>query len=156
MNKFKKLSFIIILLLIPLTFVSCLKKTAITSVDFTTEAKANDFTVTDITDTANNPAILEAYSASDNENYQIEFYVLSDETTSKDIFLINKTKLEDDAEEFNSISKGELNILNYNKYNLSSETNYSTIIRVDNTFIFCSADVKYKDDIKNFISDLGY
>lgn len=93
-------------------------------------------------------------AVSKNREYQIEFYVLSDEQHAKEFFLTNKAQLE--SYKGNVSSNFEKNFKNGNKFAMSSNQQYMVVSRIDNTVIYLRVDEKYKDEVKDFLDEIDY
>lgn len=84
--------------------------------------------------------------------YRIEFYVFSDDSYAK--VALNGSKME-----YALGSSGNTSSVNSPNYaNLSVETGYTYtyVSRIDNTALFVTANIEYKDEIEAFIEEIDY
>ena len=88
------------------------------------------------------------------KNYQIEFYVMSDEKNAKSFYENNREIFKENAT--NSNVNTEVNLGNYSKYTQTSNGKYSVISRIDNTIIYLNVDEKNKENIEEILETLGY
>ncbi len=132
----------------------CGNKKAISTDTFKTNAEGEGFTVTDVQAQYSSYGYINQATVAAKDGYQIEFFVLSDSTYAKSMFDTNKAILENING--NNKTKTEINMSNYNKYTVSTSTNYGYLSRIDNTLIFINASNDKKDDIKKFVKKLGY
>ena len=138
-----------------LLFTGCGKKKAITSSDFKSKAEAEGYTVVDVVNQFSATGyVKEAYVARSNEGYQIEFYVLTDNDMAKSMFETNKGIIENING--NNKMKTEVNLSNYNKYSITTSSNYGYLCRIDNTLVYVNTSKDYKDKVKSFIKKIKY
>lgn len=145
--------FILICSLFLLT--GCGTKKSIDVEQFTKIAKDKGYEVVDVTEQyASFGYIKSGTVATDNYNWQVEFYILEDEVGAKNMFESNKTKFK--KEKGNSNTYSEVNLKNYSTYTLKTNNKYKYLSRVDSTLIYCDVDAKYEKEAKAFIKELGY
>lgn len=89
-----------------------------------------------------------------NNNYQIEFYELSNTENAIDMYNTNKSKFE--AQKSNMSTSTTTNMKNYSTYALTTNGQYKYISRIDNTLIYINVDENYKDSVQEIIKELGY
>lgn len=154
MNKIKKL-FLCLILGIIFTTGCSLIKTAITDEDFSSTMSQYNYTIQDVSQQfANYDYVKKATIAlSENQTYQIEFYVLDTESNAKKMFKNNQKIFEDKTK--NGLTK-TVDMKNYNTYSIYNKTEYRYLCRVDNTLIYIDTKVEYKDDVEKIIKKLGY
>ncbi|MBR5825575.1 MAG: hypothetical protein IKY78_00670 [Clostridia bacterium] len=98
--------------------------------------------------------ILIAYDEQD--DYQIEFCVLTDAETAMSMYSACRAELERLVSGSNMTSEQTAYSSNYDQYITSSPELYLVVIRVDDTIIYVEADKENKDEIKEFIDEIGY
>lgn len=153
--KKKGLLFSALLLAFIVLFTGCSKKKAITGDTFKSKAEANGYTVTDVHEQyASYGYIKEAYVASSNDGYQIEFYVLNDSDYAKSMFETNKAIIEN--ANGNNKMKTEVNLSNYSKYSVTTSTTYGYLSRIDNTLIYVNTSKDNKSNVSKFIKQIKY
>ena len=151
----KKIIFGIICLFTILTLTGCGDKTATTPETFIAAAKNNYYITKDITNQYTSyDYIDQVIIAKSPKGYQIEFYVLSDANYATSMFNANKNTFE--SFKSNASSSSSVSMGNYSKYSLTSNGYYMYISRIDNTIIYVKEKSNHKDDIKDFIKELGY
>jgi len=85
------------------------------------------------------------------DDYQIELFVLENSFYSKEIFESNKSNLQKTASTSTSVNSPK-----YEKYSASTSDNYLYIARIDNTVLFANVGIEHKDEVKEFIKEIGY
>ena len=130
-------------------------KTAINTAQFKSIAENKGYTITDATSQyAQYGYINEATIATNNNEWQAEFYVLSDEGNATSMY---NTNLEIFASyKGNSSSESSSSASNYTSYSLTSSGYYMHLCRIDNTLLYVKVSETYKDIVKDFIKELGY
>jgi len=132
----------------------CSAKTAIDAETFTKTMEAENYTVTDVTSDTETNGLATSVLIAANDNYQIEFYVLTDNDTGESVFY-NNQNLFDDEHPTKTMSS-EVSSGNYNYYAFNADGNFHMIARVDNTMLWCEADKAYKEEIVDLVKKLGY
>ncbi len=132
----------------------CSSKTAIDAETFTKTMESESFIITDVTNDTETNGLATSVLIAANENYKIEFYVLTDNDTGEGVFYNNK-QLFDDEHSVKTMSS-EFTTGNYNYYAFNADGNFHMIARVDNTMLWCEAEKTYKDEIVDLIEKLGY
>jgi hypothetical protein len=136
-------------------FTGCGSKTALTADEFTSTAQDNGLTVSDVSEQYEAYGVYDsAIIAQSDDDWQVEFYVLTDEDNASDMFASNQEQFE--SAKKSSSTESSKSVGNYETYGLTSGGNYMYICRVDNTVLFVNASDDYKDDIKAFVETLGY
>ena len=137
-----------------LAITSCSKKTPQTTKGFTDIMEEAGFEVLDITEMYSDRGPVSSVIIARNENYQIDFYKLTDNNTAIGVFSNNKQIFDDEhsSKTFStSVSSG-----NYDYYAFNAEGYFHMIARVDDTMLFCEAKEEYKDEILELVKKLGY
>jgi len=141
--------------LILLTLTGCGNKNAISTDDFKTITEGRDYIIADATmQYSSYGYINEATIAQSPEGWQIEFYVLSDESYAEGMFNTNKATFE--TYKGNSSISSSSNMENYSKYSLTSSGYYMYLCRIDNTLLYVKINDTYEDSVKDLINELGY
>lgn len=89
-----------------------------------------------------------------NGNWQVEFYVL--DTTDSAIGMYNTNVTSFDVFDTGTKAKATVSGKNYATYSLTTTDKHRYLGRVDNTLLYVDVDVKYKDEVKAFVDELGY
>ena len=113
---FTALCFVMLILL-----TGCKNKKAITVETFKSKAESNGFTVTDVISQYQSYSYVnQAQVARNNDGWQVEFYVLSDESYAKSMFNTNKNTFENISG--NNKIKTESSLGNYSKFSVSTDS----------------------------------
>ena len=133
----------------------CGTKTVKTTDDFVALAEDSNLSTKNVKEGqySSDNTITSGYIAYNN-NWQIEFYVLDNESTASSNFDTNVKIFEDSKGNSSSYVSAEGK--NYEAYTLISNGQYMYICRVENTFIYANVSEEYKDDVKAFIKSFGY
>ncbi len=130
-------------------------KTSITVSEFKEFMESKGYMIKDSTEkSVDNENLSQLCVAYDENNYQIEFYVFENEQSALNFFTNNKSNFE--VQSGLVSSSYATNINNYNIYAITTNGTYRYLARVDNTVIYVDEDVKYKDNIKGIVDELGY
>ena len=135
------------------------KSTAITSKEFMNTMTDEGFNLVDVKEQFNTyEEIKEAYVAlSENEEYQIEFYVLDSGESAVRLYNYNKELFEQSKENSSTMSAyTSVDLSNKNKYTLSVDGKIKLLSRIDNTMIYLNVESQYKDKVKTILKKLGY
>ncbi len=151
MKKIRLFCIIFVCVLISAILVGCGEKTALTPDEFKTTLEGKGYTVTDTFVEDTEKVFLAVNSTNE---YQIEFFKVSTESQAMDAFNINKSDF--DAQKGSVSSEMYVEMGNYAKYNLSTDTEYKVISRIDTTFIYVNAPVQFEDEIKTVLDSIGY
>ena len=154
----KKILLGIILTISLLFLTACsLSKNALSTKDYIKIMKKKEnFTIADITSQCDeNTYVKEATLALNNsKEYQIEFYVLDNKDSAKDMFNRNK-KIFEESEYVSRFSE-TVNMINYSYYKITNEKEFKYICRVENTFLYINTSKDNKEEINKIIKELGY
>lgn len=133
-----------------------IEKEPITASEFKAIMEGKDFKLIDgLAQFAEYDYIKEVYLAlNQDDNYQLEFYELSDVENAMSFFNVNKEIFE--SKKSGTSSETTLNGKNYSKYVLSSDGEYMLLSRIDNTVIYVYEDLDLKDTINDLLDELGY
>ena len=93
------------------------------------------------------------YEAS-GENHSLEYLVFPTEAAAEQFFAQTKALLEERQQ--GAYMQTKTNLINSQKYTLTSGGSYSVISRIDTTVILCAAPEQEKDTIKALLKELGY
>ena len=132
-----------------------LSKKALTTDEFNNITSNNGLTPVDVKDQFQKYNVIkEATIAVKQNEWQIEYYVLTDKENAKKMFNKNKNGFE--KEYTSSKLNNNIEIGNYNKYTLETKEVYISLTRVDNTFLYADVPIKNKDEVVKLIKDLKY
>lgn len=99
--------------------------------------------------------IKDAYIAmSSDEEYQIEFYKISDVENATMFYNYNKSIFESSKSASSMQTNNDMK--NYSKYTLQSNDKYMVISRIEDTVVYVKVDSKYKEKIKDVLDEIGY
>ena len=133
----------------------CAKKEAISMETFIETMESKGYSLYDVTEQFADTYVSKAYIAIDkNEEYQIEFYIIDNESDAKYFFDYNKTLFEEEKE--GKYSETSVNLTNHNKYTLQSGSKYKTLSRIDNTVLYLNVNNAYKTTVQDLVKELGY
>ena len=132
------------------------EKKSITANEFKTIMQEKGYIIQDATNQFSDYSYVEQVylAVSSDYKYQIEFYVLSDESYATGFYNNNKNIFE--ASKGNTSSETSASLKNSSKYTLSANNKYSVVSRIDNTLIYLNVDSNYKDTVKDILDELGY
>lgn len=159
MKKFLKVLIVIIVVAVLGGFVMLktldVEKEAMTSEEFKAFMEDKGFQVIDATSQleGQNPALEKVYIAM-KDDYQIEFFELSDVEITKQVYAGNVNTAKATAGSSRVTTNVDMN--NYNKYSLQSDGQYTYISRIDSTMIFIRESETHKDTIKTLMKEIGY
>jgi len=155
-NVMRKICIISFMILLLLSLASCGKpKTALLADEFQSQVKEAGYAVVDISDQYPDDAVEAVLIAlNEEDNYQIEFYVVPTESQAITAFDENKDTFE--SEKGNSSSYSSVSLSNYSKYTLTTNGQYYVISRIGNTFIYVLTTDTNKDAVNNTLKVLGY
>lgn len=133
----------------------CGNKTVLTTDKFKSIVTEHDLVATDITNQYEKyDYIQEVTIAKSTDGWQLEYYVISDESYATSMFNNNKSTFE--SSKGNTSSESSADIGNYSSYTLTTGDKYMHICRVDNTILYVSVDKTYKDTVSDIVKELGY
>ena len=156
--KKKNIIFITTCLLIMFTLTGCfnLNKTAITTNDFISKSTKLNYETTNVISqyTMIYDYIKEATAAESKDGYQVEFFVLDDETNAINMFNLKQSTFNDYKND--AVTETSINSDNYSTYTLISSEYYMYLCRVDNTLLYVKVKDTYKNSVKKLIKELNY
>lgn len=97
--------------------------------------------------------ISKSYLAQKND-YQIEFYELTNVENAISMYNTNKTKFESQKSNTSAFATASMN--NYSTYSLTTNGKYKYLSRIDNTLVYIDVDESYKDIVKDIMKDIDY
>ena len=156
----KKTIFIILGVILALVIVGFIffnkTKTPISEENFIKSTETKGQIRTDVKDQfANVDEIDKAYIAtSSDSSYQIEFYILADESSAISMFNRNKQIFEDSKS--NVSGETSVTMKNSAKFTLNTNNMLKVVSRIDNTLIYLDVDKDKSDEIKTLLKELGY
>ncbi len=151
----KKILGIVVGLLLMFVLTGCGSKTAITLEEFSSVAKEEGYSISDAMDQfVGIDYMKSATVAITEDNYQVEFYELDDDTHATAFF--NNNKLRFEGLKGNASLESSIDMGNYSTYSLTSDGQYMYLSRVDNTLVYVDVKEEFKDEVKELIDKLGY
>lgn len=149
-----KMLILTICLAVVFVLTGCGAKKSITASDFEKRAEKNDYEVYDISDQYSSIDYIEKVIVAKTDDWQVEFYQLSDEEHANGMFKTNQKKFETMKGKASAGTSSSM--ANYSMYKLSSNDEYMYLSRIDDTFLYLKVDSKYKDKVVDFVKELGY
>lgn len=124
------------------------------SEDFITIMENNNYSVSDVVaQYSQYDYVKEAYVASD-KNFQVEFFVLSDDEHSLGFYNINKTNFEILASEYSTTTT--VDIGNCSRYTLITTDKFMYVSRIGNTVIYIDVPIMYQESVQSILNIIGY
>ena len=150
----KKFILIIISVLCIFCLTGCGKK-KVSVEEFLSVTGKYGYIPSDVTSEAqkSNPKIVQSISLNNN-TIEIEFHVLEDMNSALNKYTIIQRNVESYRMEGYLFSTDATT--NYESYALNTKDNYYYVSRVDETLLYIKGDYKDKDEIVNFVEEIGY
>ena len=153
--KKRKILLVVLCFLMLFMVTGCGKKTVLTTDEFKAKVTELGYTTQDAKEQfADKDFVKDVTIALNSKGFQVEFYVFADEASAVSSFNTNQTSFEN-VKSGKSIETSS-SMANYSEYSLESSGKYMHVCRVETTLLFVSVDVKYKDEAKKLIKELGY
>ncbi len=153
MKTLKKLSLLLIVILLCVSLVGCGEKVAKTPEEFNDFMESKDFTVADSTLFAQTVVTSKTVLTALNDNYVIEFYELNCNDTSKEFYNLNKEAF---LSEESSNTTTEITGSNFDYFDMTNDSGFRMTSRIDNTVIYCYTEAEYKDEVIKLVKEFGY
>ena len=154
----KKTVLLLVIIAILAGFSGCKSsRTPIDAAGFKAKAEAAGYTIQDAADQVSEGSVndyLIAVKGTDTIIYQIEFIVVP--TVQEAESACKKLQSGIEALKGSSSLYSTMSVGNYSYYTLTSDGKYSSVSRVENTFIYFSASSEYKDELAAFCKGIGY
>ena len=144
----------VVCLLVLFVTTGCMNKKAITTSEFKTKMKDKGFTIVDVLEQFSEYQYVKEATVAKNDDYQLEFYVLSDDERANYMFNTNKQIFQNSKGSSSFETKNKMG--NYENYSLTSVGYYMYVSRVNNTLIYLKVNESKKDAVIEIIKDLGY
>ena len=146
----KKIIKILMFLFIIVALSGCGSKKVIKPSDVQNKLSSLGFSINDITNYMEDKNIKSVITAN-NGKYQIEFFTFNSKKNAKEAYNTNvKSFLA------NKNVKKEKNEDNYDKFTQELSDTYNVVIRLDNTLLYSSINLEYKNDLNKIIKKLNY
>ncbi|MCL2383057.1 MAG: hypothetical protein FWC79_02625 [Oscillospiraceae bacterium] len=129
-----------------------LNKTAITSEDFSEEARAAGFSVHDVTHQMGGDTVTSLVAIDNARGFQIEFHVVPTQAQASAAFAENRTNLDNIGSGTTVSTNGN----NWARFAITSGGAYGFVSYIDNTFIYVRAPQEHRAVIREFVESLGY
>ncbi len=156
MKKIKKI-FIFVLCIMSLFLVTgCEKKEAVSSDTFKSTAEELGYTVRDTLGQYDSFSYVKAayFAVDNNSSIGVEFIELEDDNNAKNFYEANKANVENYIED--SSANVSIDLVNYQKIAVESDSYYKVIIRVGKTILYSDTSKDNKDEVKELVEKLGY
>ena len=144
----------VVCLLVLFVTTGCMNKKAITTSEFKSTMESKGFTTIDVLEQFSEYKYVKEATVAKNDDFQIEFYVLSDTERADYMFNTNKKIFQNSKGSSTFETKSKIG--NYETYSLTSSGYYMYISRVNNTVIYLNVNESKKDTVIKIIKDLGY
>ncbi len=146
----KKIIKILMFLFIIVALSGCGSKKVLKPSDVQNRLSSLGFSINDITNYMEDKNIKSVITAN-NGKYQIEFFTFNSKKNAKEAYNTNvKSFLA------NKNVKKEKNEDNYDKFTQELSDTYNVVIRLDNTLLYSSINLEYKNDLNKVIKKLNY
>ena len=146
----KKIIKILMFLFIIVALSGCGSKKVLKPSDVQNKLSSLGFSINDITNYMEDKNIKSVITAN-NGKYQIEFFTFNSKKNAKEAYNTNvKSFLA------NKNVKKEKNEDNYDKFTQELSDTYNFVIRLDNTLLYSSINLEYKNDLNKIIKKLNY
>lgn len=142
-----------ILLLLIFILCGCQSKSALTPTEFKNIMTNNKYKVSNITDNYQYDRLFKSYKAT-KHNYDIIYYKLNNKEQAINFYESSQVNL--NLNKTNNKKETNVSTNNYNKYTLTTSDSYLILCRIDNTIIYSSVDIKYKNKVNSIIKKIGY
>ena len=130
-------------------------KKSLTKEEFSKIAEKHDLIIIDVLEQfADYPELKSATLAANSDGWQIEFYTLDTNENAKKMFEKNKAAFQ--SLKTNGSRDTMVEVGNYTKYTLDSDSYHMVAAKVGNTFLYVKVPLKYKKDADAVIKDMGY
>lgn len=153
MKTLKKLSLFLLVILLCVSLVGCGEKVAKTPEEFNDFMESKDFSVADSTLFVQTVVTAETALTALNDNYEIDFYELDCNETSKEFYNLNKEAF---LNEESSNTTTEITGSNFDYFDMTNDSGFRMTSRIDNTVIYCYTEAEYKDEVIKLVKELGY
>lgn len=150
----KKISLLIICILLCFQLVGCGSKESISAETFVNSLKDMGYAVTYVSDQYSSYPQIKTAIVAQKEGYQVEFYILDNEANAQSMFNTNKEIFRNSTG--NVSGEFSTSISNYATYTLQSNNRYMYLSRIDNTLFYADVDKKYADAVINVTNAILY
>lgn len=152
----KNKSYVVIGIIMSLLLTGCGEKKEITGQTFKTKMEDKGYQVTNIVDNITNYTYLEtAYKATEKDTFcEMNFYQTTD--TEHAIYLYDNTKKALEELQDTTKKKTSNNFANYNRYLVTTGTNFYAISRINNTVVIIDSSKSCEKTLKQALKTLGY
>lgn len=150
----KKISLLLICILVCFQLVGCGSKGSITADVFANSAENHGYVISYLDEQYSAYPHIKSVIVAQKDGYQIEFFVLSSEDNAKSIYQTN-AMLFDESKDGNYVetsSSGK----NYNTYKVKDADEIMYVSRIDNTVFYARVNKAYEVEVSEIINLLGY
>lgn len=140
-----------ILLMLLIFTCACSIRHSLSSEIFQDKMENKSFTVQDTTEISDAEFIKKELVALKKE-YQIYYFESPTEEKGKQLYNINKSNIINN----NKVNIDEKNSSNFDRLKATNKKKVFYTVRIGNTVIYVEAEIKYKNEIKNILKDIGY
>lgn len=128
---------------------------SLTAEEFSSIAERNNLNVVDVYEQFSEyNQITTANVAVSDDEWQVEHYTLKTKSDAQSMFHKNMELFE--AEKTTGSKDSKIEIGNFIKYTLQTDSLYMVVSRIDNTLLYAKVPIEYKDAVNKVIKDLGY
>ena len=130
------------------------KKDAITSDEFISQAEGSGLKCDDVTNEySDNSKIKKATYAEHEAGWSVYFFALDSQQSAKSLFGKNKKRLESEAQGGNTTF---IDTSSYESYRVKVKNEYYYICYIGDTFLSIHVDKKHESEVKAFCDKIGY
>ena len=151
----KKKILLILLILTSFFLTGCMSKEVINADTFKKVLEENNYEVNDTTESYQMQTTFKKVliAIKEPEYIQIDFYEFEEEETAIQIYENQKMIIEGSA-----VSSSHTNVeaINYDKYEQTSDGQYGVVVRVENTVVYALVHKDYKEEVQSVLEKLGY
>lgn len=132
----------------------CGKKEMVNINVFSAILNNNGFNIIDLSEQYQTNSKIENVLVAKNNNYQVEFFVLSDIISAQDLYNKNLNNIQNARLSIDRQTKLEGD--NYLKSTITANNYYFVLSQVDNTFVYIVAPSNNQEEIDDILKELNY
>ena len=153
-NMIKKIGLVLTVICITVLLTGCESKSKLSPDKFVDKMNEKGFEITNVMNRYRGNDDINNAVVAIKSNYKIEYFQFID--NEKASYFYENKKSAFSNYDYGTSNKSEVNINNYNKYDLTVNGRYRLISRIDNTVIYLDVEEMYKQDVSSIIEELGY
>ena len=131
--------------------------TPMTAKEFKTEMEEKGLSVVDQIDSANgDSSYQDIYVATDGDKYSFEYYFMTDPESAKNVFTTATETLDANYKDDSSAVIIANSTDESGKYEVTASDYYCVVCQNQNTVLYLTSNIAYKDEAQDILKDLGY